>query len=88
TEDTSLLSQPVLDIPARPVSFGPHTIEIASQYRSGFGADMHDYEWWMRGTLNAEFESGHAHTLLIHRSENMKKDPRERVQTSITVKVD
>jgi hypothetical protein len=88
TEDTSLLSKPVLDIPARPVSFGPHTIEIASQYRSGFGADMHDYEWWMRGTLQAEFQSGHAHTLVIHRSEIMNRDPRQRVQTNITVRVD
>jgi hypothetical protein len=88
TQDTALLSHPVVDIPARPVSSGPHTIEIASEYRSGFGADMHDYDWWMRGKLEAEFESGHAHTLIIRRSEIMKRDPRERVHTNITVKVD
>jgi hypothetical protein len=88
TEDTSLLTKPELSIPPRPVSPGPHTIEIASQYRSGFGADMHDYEWWLRGTMQAQFEGGHPYTLLIQRTEVMHKDPRQRVVTNVSVRED
>jgi hypothetical protein len=84
SEDTRVLDQPSMTVAAQPITSGIHRIEIVSRYRSGFTAQMHDYDWWARSQGQMQITAGSTQTLVIRRTEVMHRDPRQRMQTDIS----
>jgi hypothetical protein len=85
SEDTSVLDQPEFDLPPKPLAAGAHTLQIFTKFKSGFSADMHDYEWIDVRSMRIVLSANATRTLVIRRSEVMNRDPRQRMQSDISL---
>jgi hypothetical protein len=85
SEDTSVLDQPEFKLPPKPLAAGAHTLQIFTKFKSGFSADMHDYEWIDVRTMRIELSANATRTLVIRRSEVMNRDPRKRMQSDVSL---
>ena len=85
SEDTSVLDQPEFNLPPKPLAAGARTLQIFTKFKSGFSADMHDYEWIDVRTMRIELSADATRTLVIRRSEVMNRDPRKRMQSDVSL---
>lgn len=85
SEDTSVLDQPEFSLPPKPVAAGPHKLQVVTKFKSGFSADMHDYEWFEVRTMRIALEANAKGTVVVRRTEVMHRDPRKRMQSDIAL---
>jgi hypothetical protein len=85
SEDTSVLDQPEFNLPPKPLAAGVHQLQIVTKFKSGFSADMHDYEWFEVRSMRIELSANATRTLVVRRTEVMNRDPRKRMQSDIVL---
>ncbi len=83
SRDTAVLRKPTLDLGKHVVPAGPHKLSILVRFRSDFGADMHDYEWWWRGGNQLELPSNERLLGQVRFFEQEDADPRARMRMDV-----
>ena len=80
SNDTALLHKATVDFSPRAVAPGSRQFRYAIKFRSGFSADMHDYEWGASGGAPLDVPEDGTVIVTVRMFEQKEANPRDRMR--------